>query len=85
MSACIAFSAWERRGLEKELFVRHYQINTAEGAQRGALEERSYTKGRLNSPFSYSSRQKNNAILKAHSSPIKTLIPCRIPGIKTVQ
>lgn len=25
------------------LFVWHYQINTAEGAQRGALEERSYS------------------------------------------
>lgn len=32
------------------LFVRHYRVNTAEGAQRGALEERSYTEGRETLP-----------------------------------
>ncbi len=46
------------------LFVRHYQINAAEGAQRGALEERSYTEGRPNSSFRPSSRQKVTLFLK---------------------
>lgn len=40
------------------LFVRHYQINAAEDAQRGALEELFYTEGRVNSSFSYSFQQK---------------------------
>lgn len=45
------------------LFVQHYQINTAEGAQRGALEERSYTEGRLNGSFSFLSWGKNTLFL----------------------
>ncbi|TNN83901.1 hypothetical protein EYF80_005772 [Liparis tanakae] len=28
-------NTWERRGLEKGLFVRRYEINTAEGGQGG--------------------------------------------------
>lgn len=38
------------------LFVQRYQINTAEGAQGGALEERSYAEGRMNTSFSRLSR-----------------------------
>lgn len=69
MSACVASSAWERRGLEKGLFVWRYQINTAEGAQRGALEEGSHTEGKLSSSFSYSSQQKKTSFFFYHFSP----------------
>lgn len=57
VSLCCLFSMGKARA-GQGLFVPHYQINTAEGAQRGALEERSYTEGGLNTSFSYSSRQK---------------------------
>lgn len=58
------------------LFVRHYGVNAAEGAQRGALEERSYTEGRVNASCSHSSLPRNNIIFQAlfeRSSPSKPL------------
>lgn len=52
---CCLFSMGKARA-GQGLFVPHYQINTAEGAQRGALEERSYAERRLNTSFSYLSQ-----------------------------